>query len=275
MSRPETRVRLDDALARLAGAGAEAVRWFVLCDGRAGLAGPEGRPRLQPGVLDDLDAAVEALERHRLRAVLVLLDFSWFARPRFLRGVRMGGRRALVADAGAREALLADVLAPLLRRHGRSHAVLAWDLINEPEWATLGVGCWDLRVGLGRASMRGFLAELLALVRASTEQPVSVGLASAAGLPLVRGLGLDLYQVHWYDSVEARAPLDAPVAALGLDRPLLLGEYPTRGSARGPAAILRAARRGGYAGALAWSLLSQDAASDAAACAGHLAAAVA
>jgi hypothetical protein len=113
--------------------------------------------------------------------------------------------------------------------------------------------------------MRRFIGEVVALVHARTSQQATVGLASMAGLAQVRGLGLDFYQVHWYDGHAARA-LERPVAALGLDGPLLLGEFPTRGSALAPPAIVAAARRAGYQGALAWSLLAEDAASDAAAC---------
>ena len=260
-------VRMREGLARAASSGADVVRWFLLCDGRAGLREDDGRVRLQPQVLLDLDAAVHCLEERGLRAIFVLLDFSWFAAPRRLRGVTLGGRRRLVADPASREALLAEVLAPILERHGRSGAVLAWDVINEPEWATLGAGAWNPATSLRRASMRSFIADVVGLVHRHSNRPATVGLASAAGLPLVRGLGLDLYQVHWYDSVEARAPLDAAVSALGLDRPLLLGEYPTRGSARSPSSILETARERGYCGALAWSLLAEDTASDSLACA--------
>jgi hypothetical protein len=88
-----------------------------------------------------------------------------------------------------------------------------------------------------------------------------VGLASAGGLDLVRDSDLDVYQVHWYDRHELRHPLSTRVTQLGLDRPVLLGEYPTRGSRRLPADIVDTARRAGYAGALAWSALARDEAS--------------
>jgi hypothetical protein len=271
VSTPAARRRMDEALGRAAEAGGEAVRWFLLCDGRAGIVEERGLPRLQPRVLDDLDSAVRCLERHSLRGIFVLQDFSWFAAPRALRGVTMGGRRRLWTGAPAREALLEDVLRPIVARHGRSRGVLAWDVMNEPEWATLGVGAWNPATSLRRNTMRGLIADVLALVHRHSDRPATVGLASVAGLPLVSGLDLDFYQAHWYDGMEARAPLDAPVAALGLDRPLLLGEYPTRGSARTPAEIRDLARRHGWSGALAWSLLAEDAASDALACAGALA----
>jgi hypothetical protein len=106
--------------------------------------------------------------------------------------------------------------------------------------------------------METFLKELVALGQAWGSQPLTVGLASASGLRLVRKLGLDFYQVHWYDSVEAASPLRRPVKKLGLDRPVLLGEFPTRGSAVPSAEVLRAAREAGYSGAFAWSMQAED-----------------
>jgi hypothetical protein len=83
-------------------------------------------------------------------------------------------------------------------------------------------------------------------------------LSNAAGLPLVRFTGLDVYQVHWYDRWQSVAPLERPVPELGLDRPLLLGEFPTKNSSRPATAIIEASRRSGYCGALSWSLLGKD-----------------
>jgi hypothetical protein len=78
----------------------------------------------------------------------------------------------------------------------------------------------------------------------------------------VKDARLDVYQVHWYDALQRRAPLETPVASLGVDRPVLLGEFPTRGSRRSPSDIVAAAKRAGYSGALAWSMLAEDPASD-------------
>jgi hypothetical protein len=88
-----------------------------------------------------------------------------------------------------------------------------------------------------------------------------VGLASWRGLDLVKGLGLDVYQAHWYDRREGRAPLGRAVAAT-LDRPLWLGEFPTAQSKRTPDEIISTARQAGYACALAWSAEAVDRHSD-------------
>jgi hypothetical protein len=167
----------------------------------------------------------------------------------------------MVANPGQRALLLERVFEPLLERFGRSDVIFAWDVMNEPEWAT--------RTGLRKrastvdvATMRAFLRALVASAHRATRHPVTVGLASAKGLPLVQGLDLDFYQVHWYDSVGRECGPDRPVAPLCLDRPILLGEFPTRGSAFAPSALLESARRAGYAGALAWSVLAEDDASN-------------
>jgi len=100
------------------------------------------------------------------------------------------------------------------------------------------------------------------LIHQRTSHAATVGSASARTLPLVEGLGLDVYQAHWYDRLDRKAPLDRPVASLGLDRPLILGEFPTRGSRRMPIEIVEIARQNDYAGALAWSVLSADGVTD-------------
>lgn len=256
--------RLRRALARSAEQGAALVRWFVLCDGRAGLrSDADGDPTaLDSHVLTDLDSALGLLRESGLQAIFVLFDYLWFRRRERQGNVSLFGRRGAVADPARRGRLLERVVRPLLERYGDAREIAAWDLLNEPEWATLGLGGRDRRAALTRSGMERFLAELADAVRESTRHPATVGLASAAGLPLVRSLGLDFYQVHWYDWAERRSPLDTPVAALGLDRPVVLGEFPTRRSAKGASEIIESARRNGYAAALAWSALAADAASD-------------
>jgi hypothetical protein len=87
--------------------------------------------------------------------------------------------------------------------------------------------------------------------------------ASFRWLPLVAGLGLDLYQPHWYDKLDGRAPLGVPIDLATCGRPVVLGEFPTRGSRHTTAAILDAARTSGYSGAWLWSLNATDEATDA------------
>jgi hypothetical protein len=142
--------------------------------------------------------------------------------------------------------------------------------MNEPEWATLGVGTLDPRRSISRREMRRFLSEVAGVFRSRARQPLSVGLASARWLPLLDGIDLDHHQVHWYESLDSIATLARPVESLAPGRPVLLGEFPTRGASVSPHAILELAREAGYSGALAWSALATDRATDSLACHGAL-----
>jgi hypothetical protein len=272
VSQPDRRAVLRAALGGLAGKGVSVIRWFMLADGRAGLReSPSGELLgLDDFVLRDADAAIEELDRAGLRAIFVLFDFHFFKPSSIVDGVAAGGRSSFGEDPVLRGRLLQHAVTPLLERYGRHPSILAWDVINEPEWVTQSARPSFRRSGVPREAMRAFIRDTVALIHDRTSHAATVGSASTRTLSLVEGLGLDVYQAHWYDRLAKRAPLERPVAELGLDRPLILGEYPTRGSRRSPAEIVEIARSAGYAGALAWSALANDEASDAGALAATL-----
>src|SRR5690606_11890317 len=122
------------ALAAAAEAGARVVRWFVLCDGRAGIDfSPAGWPlRLQPAVLDDMGRAIALAGEAGLQLVPVLFDFHLGRPATQVRGVQLGGRHALIRDPVARQAFVAACVDPLVRAFGRDARIACWDLCNEP-----------------------------------------------------------------------------------------------------------------------------------------------
>lgn len=258
LSTPQAADRARAAFEALRRSGIRVLRWFLFADGRSGiLADPAGRPTgLDEQVFPDLDLALDLAGQYCLRLIPVCFDYLLCGPERWVRGVRLGGRSGWLTVPGIWRAVEDAVLAPLFSRYGNHPALLAWDLFNEPEWAASGLGWkaagvppWILRERLGRMAL---------LAHRCGNRPITVGLCTTAGLPLVRGIGLDFFQVHWYDRYDASSPLDRPVDRLGLDRPLLLGEFPTRNTSLSRERILELARRNGYCGALAWSLLAED-----------------
>ncbi len=242
-------------------AGADLVRWFVLCDGRAGITyDASGVPMgLQPVVLDDFRTALDVLQQHGLRMVPVLLDFTWGDARREVNGVDLGGRAWVLRDPVARHRLW-GVLDELLLAFGQHPAVAMWDAWNEPEWLC---AAWRPRQRrLPRSVLRVCLAELVLHLRWHVTQPVTVGLASARGLPLCRALDLDVLQVHWYDNLERRTPLAVRPPVTWSRAPFVLGEFPTAGSARTCTDVVHIAQRAGYVAAWPWSLLASDASTD-------------
>jgi len=266
---PARRELFAAELGRLAAAGATVLRLWLLADGRAGLVEDEaGRPlALDDHVFPDLDAALEALRAAGLRAHLVLTDFLWFSPARIVNGVRLGGRHDHVRDPLLRARLLSHVFEPIALRYGQAPEIAGWDLLNEPEWATFGVGTVDPGATISKLEMRTYLGELAELFHSKASQPLSVGLASARWLSLLDGLPLDLVQVHWYETLDSLASLARPVAPSRPGGPApVLGEFPTRGASVPPSRLLEIARAAGYSGAFAWSSLASDTSTDQEAC---------
>jgi hypothetical protein len=282
---------LDEALARLRAEGVEHARVFLFCDGRAGIRfGADGTPEgLDAAVFEDVDVLLACAERHRIGLFLVLFDAGLVAPPSVVDGVACGGHGDVLGEPLKRNALLENVLEPLLERYGRHPAIDAWDIFDEPECATLGMACprpvrsagarrWGrlanaLRagaraLGLTRAcvpgpalvlssAMRSFLGAAVQSVHKHTRALATVGLASTANLGLVEGLGLDFYQAHWWETY-GDASLRRAAADFRLDRPLVLGAFPAFTQSKSVKTVLDTARSAGYGGALVWSLRPVD-----------------
>jgi hypothetical protein len=261
--RPAALDRLHEAFAALGRDGITVVRAFLLCDGRSGILYDDGGlpVGLDDSFFSDVDALLAAARAHNLRVMPVLFDFHLCAPMRLVNEVQVGGRAHLFGRE-ARRALIDRVLAPLFGRYGEDATVEAWDLINEPEWCLRRSRVFGLPRGFGRPSvsfseLQGFLQDAVRCARGSARQPITVGSAGTWCLDLVRPVGLDFYQIHWYERF-GWAALERPVALLDLDRPVILGEFSGARTRRGVARVLDTAEQAGYRGALVWSVLADD-----------------
>lgn len=259
IAQPKNREKLARTLDRLDAQGVKHLRWFMLCDGRSGIRyDAAGKPLgLDDKFVADVDAALAEAHKRGMTITFALADFLWFKGEK-----DKPGRADLLRDPAKRQALLDNVITPILKRYGQHPAIEAWDVVNEPEWAVFGYGNWNPSSAVAPSEMRAYIQEATERIHRWTSHQATVGSASTRWLDLVRGLGLDLYQAHWYDHFEAKAPLGRPVDSYKLDRPLILGEFPTKGSKRDGQALLDLAHRAGFAGAMPWGVLSTDAASD-------------
>jgi len=255
--RPEAIEVLDRTFATLAQDGLTIARVFLLCDLRSGVhfdggGTPSG---LDAAVIPDLTALIDSARRHGIGLMPVLLDFHLCGPVEIVRDVQLGGRSQLISDEDAATALVERVIGPIADTFGGDETIVAWDVMNEPEWCLRG-GLFSPRNTVKMRAMQRFLDMAARRIRAVAHQPVTVGSAGTWKLELVRPLDLDFHQVHWYDRFGWPA-LTRPVSELELGtRPVILGEFSGR-SARLPE-VLDAAKSAGYEGAMVWSVLSED-----------------
>ncbi len=261
----ELRRDFEEIRARLSGGGKPVVRVFVFADGRAS---PEFNASGEVTGFDDLffrdfDSLVEAARQSDLSVMPVLLDFRWCFKRSVVDGVCLGGHSDTITGPRQRVSFFERALAPLLDRYGSTPEVFAWDLINEPEWVVRRIGRRLAgRVPVDLAALRSFACDCATMIHEKTGQLVTLGSARPQWLRYWQGLGLDLYQCHWY-LASWRLRLAASRAGIRkLDRPCLVGEAPTARARTSPAAYVEKARREGYSGILFWSFRAQDRASD-------------
>jgi hypothetical protein len=241
--------------------GIRVVRWFVFADGTAS---PEfdqsGRVTgFDSYFYDDMDAALEAAREKGIYLVLSLFDFYLCDAGRIVDGVQVGGHSDLIADPVKRQSFIDSALKPMLARYGADPQILAWEVINEPEWAMAIPGGQSVGQPVSAEAMQDFVRLVAEVIKENTtSQLVTVGSASRKWLGLWKGLGLDFYQYHYYDWMETETPLQVPFEQLGLDKPCILGEFPTAETAISIRDYLETAWSNGLAGALGWSFRGED-----------------
>jgi hypothetical protein len=257
--------------------GFNVARWFVFCDGRAGI---EYDDRGFPAALDsffftDLDAALEIARGSGIRLDLVLLDFQWMfsgithrlADPvtgAMLETRLPEGRADVLLSADGRRALFESVFSPLISRYAPGGerpdlgpAVAAYEFMNEPDFV---VEEWepDLASRVTRPLPFETLAELVSQL-SSVVHAVHPGVLTTIGCARHHNLwawddealGLDLLEVHSYPSASV---FGLRAGDLGVRKKVLIGEFPARETGK----YLEFALDAGYVGAWPWSFSGTD-----------------
>jgi hypothetical protein len=283
---------------QMAALGFVAARWFVFCDGRAGIVYDERGVPVGPDahLFADVDAALEIAGTYGIAVDFVLFDHRWMFRGvretiadpvtgDLLEGQLREGRARIMLTRDGRDALIERVVTPLVRRYSPSGArpdlaphVLAYEFMNEPDFV---IDEWE--PDLSRHVMRplpfAILAELVSRVSEVVHR-YSSAFTTLGGARLRNlwawdddALGLDVLQVHSYPDLrrpqQDEDPFGLAARALGVGRPVLLGEFAGNAREQHPPGVvppdrdlamyLEFAYEGGYAGAWPWSFSGTDA----------------
>jgi hypothetical protein len=216
------------------------VRIFLFSDFRAGLKlNPDGSVWTDANgdfaftdfVYEDMQALLDSAKALGIKLMPVLFDFH------IANGGGPGDHPELINDAGKRGKLL-KLFENFFATFGNDSSIYAWDIMNEPEYAS----------GATTANLQAFVGGFTDMIHAQAPgSQVTVGSRNNTDVALWKGLGLDLYQFHYYDTMGAD-PLNTPVIDLGLDRPVLVGEV----QATDVINKLDLLNNNGYAGGFFW-----------------------
>jgi hypothetical protein len=276
-----------EAIARdfeeMAALGFVVARWFVFCDGRAGIVYDD---RSLPAGLDeqffnDVDAALEIVRDANMQVVFVLFDHHWLFRGIHhsladpvtgdLLDARLPqGRARVLLSREGHDALFDYAIAPFVRRYGHDgvradlkECILAFEFMNEPDFV---IDEWErdrsrrVRRAVPFAAFALAVARFSGLVHAHTPAIVTLAAARADNLWAWDddGLGLDVLQLHAYPDSLSPGDVDpfvTPASALDVRRDVILGEFRSGASLD---KSLEQALATGYAGAWPWSFSGTD-----------------
>jgi len=258
---PQASLSVDSQFAFLESKGVRFLRGFLFCDGRAS---PEFDSSGFVAGFDsfffaDVDSLLRIAGRHSIRFILVLLDYLWLDTACIGDGgVRLGGHPDVVLDSLKRLSFIENALRPLFLRYGASPEIAAWEIMNEPEWAVSELGGATRQGAVSLSRMQRFVRECADLAEELSGQPVTLGCSKSEWLSHWTGAGLDFYQFHSYTEARAAPPFTLK-SDLGLDRGVVLGEFPVNNAPVSLDGYLASAWDYGYAGALGWSVNGKDA----------------
>ncbi len=278
--------RFAQALNQVAEAGGNTLRWWLHVNGSESPVFNEERVTgLAPQEIPNLLRALDMAHERRIMILAVLWSFDMLQQQA---GVDIERNKRLIEDRLFTQAYIDNALTPMVQAVRGHPALLAWEICNEPEGMTPKFGWTPMRVDV--KSVQQFHNLLAGAVhRAAPEALVTTGcwniqvvsnrpgfenwygdsaLIAAGGDSLGT---LDFYQVHyyprWYN--EDYSPFHHPASYWGLDKPLLIGEFPAKGlcdlgqgyrpqTTLSSAEAYRYALENGYAGCLAWTWTAHD-----------------
>lgn len=255
-------------LADMRAHGASVVRWWVFPDFRGDgidFDASEAPTGLGGTAKADLQKALELADQADVYLMLCLFSFDAFRPSEDVAGVFTPGITPIVKDADKRKKLLENVVRPLSKAAEASpykRRLIAWDVINEPEWAIAGASPYGdpdydpipELAAVSHQEMEAFLAETIKVLRSESGALVTVGAAAMKWSKAWSALDLDFYQFHLYDWINQYWPYTGSPADYGVDdKPVVMGEFPLGGlSAASYSKLVNSLYSNGYAGAMGW-----------------------
>ncbi|MCP4437783.1 MAG: cellulase family glycosylhydrolase [Aureispira sp.] len=276
----------EQAFTELEEQGVNCIRMWIHCDGRASPEFDEDGyvTGLDYNFFEHMDDFLERAQQHNLMVVFVLWSHDLLEDRKVESGRFAGMHADLITEEAKLQSYLDNALKPIVQRYKDQCNLLAWEIINEPEWAmNVPFGGTTAQV-VKTKEMQYFIGRCIETIREeAAHQMVTVGSASLMWnsdvLPeytnywsdqVFEDLGfdprtvyLDFYSPHYYEWMSsAVSPFGKHVSDWALDKPVLVGECRAANNQLSGEDRLNDVWEGEYAGILFWSYNAKDAVSD-------------
>ena len=228
----------------------------------------------------NLDDFFARAQKHNIMIIPSLWDFYMFKDNSAL-GMFGGMHADLIQDTAKSRSYINNALIPMVQRYANQCNLLAWEVMNEPEWA-MNIPSGGTTAQVVQAyEMQRFAGMVAEAVHQHSPKMVTIGsaslmyssekftfttpcignywkdqaLQSAYNSPLAY---MDFYQIHYYDWMTGLVDFDPfdlshPVSFWMLDKVTLIGETQGNSNTHGSQEMLNNAYSGNYAGVMFWS----------------------
>ena len=235
---------------------------------------------LPPGFFPAMDDLFARAERHNLMLIPSIWSFPMTNNDSAW-GLFGGMHANLIEDSALTRTYINNALIPMVQRYANECSLLAWEVMNEPEWSmNVPFGGTQTQV-VPAADMQRFTGMIAEAIHQNSHKMVTTGSAAlrynstqnsistycagnywsdhsiqaAYNKPLAY---LDFYEIHYYDWMTGILSYDPyqsgrQASYWNLDKPTIIGESQGNSTNHTPAAMLSSAYAGGYAGVLFWS----------------------
>ncbi|MBN2804309.1 MAG: cellulase family glycosylhydrolase [Deltaproteobacteria bacterium] len=259
----------DGELSDMKDHGINVIRWWLFPDFRGdGVTFDKNDTPTGLGstTVDDIKKALELANKYDLYIMFTIFSFDNFRPTGENSGVHVPGLNPIVKSSVKEKTLIDNVVTPIAQAVESSpykNHMIAWDVINEPEWAVTGASLYggdqafspnaELEP-LTHQEMEDFLADVITALRAASSAMVTVGGAAVKWKHAWQNLDLDFYQLHMYDWINEWWPYDDTIDKVAIDdKPVIMGEFFTSGLTNATyTQEVTAYYNNGYAGALSW-----------------------